>query len=70
MSTNAGVGKLRQAAKDLRTVWEETRTVWHDDNSRHFEEKIIVPLLAHVRQVEQALMHMGAVLQDMRRDCE
>ena len=70
MSTNAGLGKLKQATKDLRAQWSETHAAWHDENSRHFEERYLIPLLARVRTVELALSHMAAVLQEVRHDCE
>ena len=65
----SGLGKLMQAAKDLRAQWELARSGWHDENSRHFEEQCVVPLLDRLRRVEMTLAHMGAVLQELRRDC-
>lgn len=70
MSTSAGIGKLKQATKDLRAQWNETRAAWHDENSQRFEERYVLPLLARVRSVELALSHMAAVLQEVRHDCE
>ena len=70
MSTNAGLGKLKQAAKDLKTQWDETRAAWHDENSRRFEEHYVVPLLARLRTVELTMAHMASVLQEVRHDCE
>jgi hypothetical protein len=70
MSTAAGLGKLKQAAKDLRAQWEEVRVSWYDQNSRRFEEQHIIPLLSRLRRVEMALTHLAAVLQEVRQDCE
>jgi hypothetical protein len=70
MSTSAGLGKLKAAAKDLSTHWGEAHAVWHDENSQRFEEDFIAPLLARVRKVEMTLAHMAAVLQELRHDCE
>ena len=70
MSTSAGLGKLKQAAKDLRMQWNETQAAWHDENSQRFEERYVIPLLARVRTVELALSHIAAVLQEVRHDCE
>lgn len=70
MSTSAGLGRLKQAAKDLRAQWNETQAAWHDENGQRFEERYIIPLLARVRSVELALSHMAAVLQEVRHDCE
>jgi hypothetical protein len=70
MSANAGLGKLKQAAKDLRVQWDETRGAWRDENCEQFEERVITPLLNRVRTVELALGHMAAVLQQVRHDCE
>ena len=65
----AGLGKLRDASKDLRTQWEEARSAWHDETSRRFGEQCVAPLLAQLHRVELTLAHMGAVLQEMHRDC-
>lgn len=70
MSTGAGLGKLKQAAKDLRVQWTDTRAAWHDENSRQFDERFISPLLARLQKMELMLAHIGAVLQKVRRDCE
>jgi hypothetical protein len=70
MSAGAGLGKLKHAAKELRLLCEETRATWHDENSRQFEEEVMIPLLARLQRVELNLAHMGAVLQTMHRDCE
>jgi len=65
----SGLGKLMQAAKTLRAQWEEARGAWHDENSRRFEEDCVAPLLDNLRRVELTLAHMGAVLQELHRDC-
>ena len=67
---NAGLGKLRRAAKDLRAQWSEVRLAWHDENTRRFEQKHVVPLLARLRTVELAMGHIATVLQKARHDCE
>jgi hypothetical protein len=69
MSVTAGLGRLRRAAKDLRTQWGEVKTVWHDENCRRFGENHIEPLLARLRTVELAMGHIAAVLQRARHDC-
>lgn len=65
----AGLGKLMQAEKDLRSQWENARADWRDENARQFEQNFVSPLLARLRNVESALVHLGAVLQEARRDC-
>ncbi len=70
MSVTAGLGKLKQAAKDLRIQWAEVRSAWQDDNSRRFQEDRVEPLLARLRMVELAMAQMASVLQQARRDCE
>jgi hypothetical protein len=70
MSVTAGLGKIRRAAKDLRGHWNDAKVFWHDENSRRFEERHIVPFLARLRTVELTMGHMAAVLQKARRDCE
>ena len=65
----AGLGKLRQAGKNLRAQWAEAHSAWHDENSRLFEEQYVTPLLAGLRRLELTLAQMGTVLQEIRRDC-
>lgn len=70
MSVTAGLGKLKEAAKDLRAQWNEVKGCWQDENTRHFQENHIEPLLARLRMVELAMGHIASVLQQARRDCE
>jgi hypothetical protein len=70
VSVIAGLGKLRQAAKDLGVRWDEAKTAWHDENSRRFEERQLAPLLTRLRTVELSLRHMATILQKVRHDCE
>jgi hypothetical protein len=70
MSTSAGLGKLKKAAKELRAQWGETHGAWHDENSRRFEEDFVVPLLARLEKVELTLAQLGSVLQRVHRDCQ
>lgn len=70
MSVIAGLGKLRQATKDLRAQWSEAKTAWHDENTRRFEERQLAPLLTRLRTVELTLRHMATILQKVRHDCE
>jgi len=70
MSVNAGLGKLRRAAKDLRAQWSEAKDAWHDENMRRFEQRYLAPLLTRLRTVELTMGHMASVLQKVRHDCE
>ena len=70
MSVQAGSAKLKRAAKDLQTRWNETRYDWHDENSRQFEEHFLKPLFARLRTAEHALGNMSEILNKVRRDCE
>ena len=70
MSVTSGQGNLRQTGKDLRARWIEAKASWHDQNSRRFEEKYLVPLLGRLRTVELAMGHMAAVLRKVHGDCE
>ena len=69
MSASGGLGKLKQAAKDLKIEWEQARAVWNDENSRKFEQNFVLPFLTRVRNAETAMAHLDAVLQEVRRDC-
>ena len=70
MSVSSSLGKLRQAAKDLRFQWIEVKHSWHDENSRRFEERYLTQMLARLRRVELAMGHMTSILQKARHDCE
>ncbi len=70
MSVTAGIGKLRDSAKQLRQQWNEVQSAWHDDNARRFHENHIEPLLARVRMLELAMAQMAATMQKARGDCE
>ena len=70
MSVTAGLGKMRQAAKDLRWQWAEVQSAWKDENCRRFQENTIEPLLARLRTVELAMGHISSVMQQARHDCE
>ncbi len=70
MSVSAGLGKLKRAAKDLRAAWNEVRGDWQDENSRHFEETYVAPLLARARTAELTMAQMASVVQQAHQDCE
>jgi hypothetical protein len=70
MSVTAGLGKLKQAGKDVRSAWADATSAWRDENCRLFQENHIDPLLARLHAVELALGHMASVLQQARNDCE
>ncbi len=70
MSVSAGMGKLRDAAKQLRLQWFEVQGSWQDENARRFHENHVAPLLARLRMVEQAMSQIGSTVQKARRDCE
>jgi hypothetical protein len=69
MSVYAGQAKIKKVSKDLRARWHETRSLWRDEVSRSFEEKHLEPLLIKLHKAEEALLHMDAVLNHLRRDC-
>lgn len=70
MSVSSSLGKLKQAAKDLRLQWTEVKHSWRDENSRRFEERYVTQMLARLRRVELAMGHMTSILQKARHDCE
>ena len=69
MSVYAGQAKIKEASKELRVRWNNTKSLWRDEVSRQFEEKHLDPLLLKLRKAEEALSHMDAVLNQLRRDC-
>ncbi len=70
MSVTAGLGKLKQAGKDLRVQWNEAKGAWQDENTRLFQQNKIEPLLQRLRMVEMAMGQIASVLQQARHDCE
>jgi hypothetical protein len=69
MSVRTGQAKLSNAAKALFAGWQQTKENWRDENSRMFEEEFLKPLQAEMRQVDQAMTHLDAVLNRIRGDC-
>jgi len=64
------MGKLKQAAKDLRRQWDRVHASWADENSRRFEQERIAPLLLRLRTAEMSMARLASIVQHARRDCE
>lgn len=70
MSMNSAHNRLKRAERDLMLRWETTRQYWRDENAREFAERFLEPLMARSRAAHDALVHLEAVLNKLRRDCE
>ena len=70
MSVSSGHAKLQRASKDLLARWNGTRLFWRDDVSRKFDQNHLTPLLKKLRAAQEAMSHMDAILNQVRRDCE
>ena len=70
MSVRTAFGQLEHARKSLLEQWEATRVTWTDDNSRRFEEEVIIPLMGRIRKMELALNVLDIALRKAQRDCE
>ena len=66
MSVSAGIGELRDGAKQLRLQWGEVQGAWQDENARRFFENHMAPLLARLRTVELAMSQIGSAVQKSR----
>ncbi len=69
MSVSTGQAKLKEAGKELAARWAEARGYWHDDVARRFETEFVEPLLAALRDAQEAMSRMDAVVEQVRRDC-
>ncbi len=70
MSVSAGMGKLRDASKQLRQQWAEVQSSWQDENARRFYENHLAQLLARLRAAELAMSQIASTVQKARHDCE
>lgn len=69
MSTIESRAKLIQAAKKLRSDWQQTKETWRDENCRQFDEKYMAPLESNIRAAALAMERMGAMLNSAQHDC-
>ncbi len=70
MGVHEGQGQLSRATKDLLRHWAELKTVWTDANAKRFEETVLVPLEAEVRNASAAMAHMAMLLSTAKKDCQ
>lgn len=70
MGVHEGQGQLNRATKDLVRHWAELKGVWSDANARRFEETVLVPVEAEVKNASATMAHMAMLLSTARRDCQ
>ncbi len=63
-------GKIGSATKDLMALWSNTQVHWNDANSQRFEETYLRPLEMDMRVATSAMDQMGALLSQIKRECE
>lgn len=70
MGVHEGQGQLSRATKDLVRRWAELKGVWQDANAKRFEETVLTPIEAEVRNASSAMAHMAMLLNGAKRDCQ
>lgn len=70
MGMYEGRGQLAKAIKQLQLRWNETKGSWNDVNSRHFEQKWMLPLENDLRSALGAMDNAMTLLNQIRRDCK
>jgi hypothetical protein len=70
MGVHEGQGQLSRATKDLVRHWAELKGVWQDANAKRFEENVLTPIEAEVRNASASMAHMATLLSSARRDCQ
>jgi hypothetical protein len=65
-----GASRIRNALKELETVWNETSSEWNDAVSRRFHEQHLQPIVAPVKLALDAISRMSLLLDEVERDCE
>jgi hypothetical protein len=70
MGLYEGRGQLGKLIKDLQNRWHETRMNWDDEQARRFEERFIEPLEQDLRIALSAMDEMGAILGQIRNECQ
>lgn len=62
--------QLVKASKDLIHHWRNVQGVWSDQQSKDFEQQVVVPIEQDVRSALDAMNHMNQVLMKIQNDCE
>ena len=70
MGVHEGQGQLSRATKDLLRQWDDLKGGWTDANAKSFEENVLVPIQAEVRNASAAMAQMAALLNNAKRDCQ
>jgi hypothetical protein len=63
-------GMLAKSYKDLMLRWQEVRMNWDDKQARAFEERVLRPLEADLKQAGSALDQAAGVLNRIHAECE
>ena len=63
-------GKLSRSVKDLRAQWSLVRASWNDANAERFEREILTMLEMDLRNAAGAMDQMGALIAQIRSQCE
>jgi hypothetical protein len=63
-------GKLARSMKDLLAQWSLTRASWNDANAERFEREVLHMLEMDLRNAAGAMDQMGALLAQIRSQCD
>jgi hypothetical protein len=63
-------GKLSRSIKDLIAQWSLARASWNDVNAERLEREILAPLERDLRDAAGAMDQMGALIAQIRHQCE
>ncbi|HSV13240.1 MAG TPA: hypothetical protein VLI90_03225 [Tepidisphaeraceae bacterium] len=63
-------GKLARSMKDLLAQWALVRSQWNDVNAERFEREVLHMLEMDLRNASGAMDQMGALLAQIRSQCD
>lgn len=66
---SSGATQLNDAAENLEIAWHRVKEDWHDDNSLHFEENYLLPILQEIKIAVQSIQTFSNVLHQAERTC-
>ena len=70
MGVHEGRGQLAKGMKELMSKWLEAKGSWDDANAHKFETEFLNLLEKDLRAATAAMDHMGALLHQIKHECE
>lgn len=68
MGVYEGYSKIKQSARDMNSVWEQTKQVWTDEKSRQFEKEFVKKFFIETKKAETVLGNISLLLNQVH--CE